>query len=1146
MGLRCIILTAILIVLQLCNLSWAGPTTQYEAEMVVTGWLKADPRPLSMALGRQVIKVETFSGGNGQPVYYVVYLQPSGFVIVPGDDLVEPIIAFVNGSSYDPSNENPLGALVTNDLNERIAAVRTSFSPLALMSQTGETKNQRKWKYYIGLGDTSGNRIELMNLSPIREGNLSDLRVAPLVKTKWYQMGIYEKFFDPNEQRYKFKALGLACQNYYTPRLANNVPVWIADRADNFPCGCVATVMAQLMRYHRYPDQPDRPNDPCTVGVGIEDNNGDFNDVDTIYPNGTVIQRYLLGGDELGGEYQWDDMDLVPDANSTQAARKAIGAICHDAGISVNMSYAAGESVTTLVKTANYTSTAYALENRFKYSNAVTAYTSSGTHLGPGLIGMINANLDARFPVIFGIPGHAVLADGYGYGYGGDDSTAYHHLNMGWYGLDDCWYNLPDINAKDIGIPYTLIDICVYNIFKSGDGEIISGRVLNLDEKPADANIVCLEYNGAIIRTVETDANGIFAFIDVNSNTSYSVWVEGRDFPKRQVRTGFSADYEPVSGNRWGIDFPGSPQQGILYVDCNMTAGANDGLDWNNAFVDLQDAIEVAANAGGEVQEIWVSTGTYKPDRGTGLRTLSFNLLSGVGIYGGFAGGENERVQRNSEINITILSGDLNGDDGYYFANSDENSYHVVNGDGTDGTAIIDGFTIIGGNANGSRNERLGGGIYTYNGSPTINNCIISSNQAFLAGGGMYNEKSSPTVTKCTFSDNSAERGGGMINGYSSNPVINSCTFSFNSVNSVGGGMENYSDSNPFVIDCVFSQNSAQWGGGIRNLESNPAVKNCSFSYNWALWYGGGIYNNISSPTLMDCNFISNFAGYGGGIANDNSSPTLTDCNFSDNSATGNGGAIENDVSNPIVAKCTFSWNSAEWGGGIFNNGSSPGISGCEFASNSAFQSGGGIENEYNSNPAINTCRFINNSARWGGGVRNYDSSPEITNCLFIANSADNSGGGVQSQISNIAITNCTFSANSASLGGGIYNNSHDSITTVNSCILWGNTVSQIYSSGAGNADAFVTYSDVQNGWAGNTNINVDPLFGDVDNGDYHLKSQAGRWDPITQNWIIDDVTSPCIDKGDPASSVGLEPAPNGGRINMGAYGGTAQASKTP
>ena len=79
----------------------------------------------------------------------------------------------------------------------------------------------------------------------------------------------------------------------------------------------------------------------------------------------------------------------------------------------------------------------------------------------------------------------------------------------------------------------------------------------------------------------------------------------------------------------------------------------------------------------------------------------------------------------------------------------------------------------------------------------------------------------------------------------------------------------------------------------------------------------------------------------------------------------------------------------------------------------------------------------------------------------------------------------------------------------------------------------------------GDGNIEADPLFADPDNYDYHLKSQAGRFDPNMQSWVQDEVTSPCIDAGDPNSPVGYEPFPNGGYVNMGAYGGTSEASKS-
>jgi len=87
-------------------------------------------------------------------------------------------------------------------------------------------------------------------------------------------------------------------------------------------------------------------------------------------------------------------------------------------------------------------------------------------------------------------------------------------------------------------------------------------------------------------------------------------------------------------------------------------------------------------------------------------------------------------------------------------------------------------------------------------------------------------------------------------------------------------------------------------------------------------------------------------------------------------------------------------------------------------------------------------------------------------------------------------------------------------------------------------------YTECTLNW-GEGNIDTDPCFADASNGDYHLKSQAGRWDPNSESWVQDNVTSPCIDAGDPMSPIGPEPFPNGGRINMGAYGGTAEASKS-
>jgi len=144
---------------------------------------------------------------------------------------------------------------------------------------------------------------------------------------------------------------------------------------------------------------------------------------------------------------------------------------------------------------------------------------------------------------------------------------------------------------------------------------------------------------------------------------------------------------------------------------------------------------------------------------------------------------------------------------------------------------------------------------------------------------------------------------------------------------------------------------------------------------------------------------------------------------------------------------------------------------------------------------------------------------------------------------SNPIISNCTFSGNSARYGGGDGIFAHNSNQVLTNCIVWGNVPEEIYVFGGGAVTA--SYCDIRGGWPGTGNINADPCFADTNNGDYHLKSQGGRWEPNEGRWTIDDVTSPCIDAGDPMSPIGHEPFPNGGVINMGAYGGTMEASKS-
>jgi len=194
-----------------------------------------------------------------------------------------------------------------------------------------------------------------------------------------------------------------------------------------------------------------------------------------------------------------------------------------------------------------------------------------------------------------------------------------------------------------------------------------------------------------------------------------------------------------------------------------------------------------------------------------------------------------------------------------------------------------------------------------------------------------------------------------------------------------------------------------------------------------------------------------------------------------------------------------------------------------------------------------------------------HEASPTIANCLIVGNRAGGpNGAAIQCIRSSAAFRNCTIADNYGGPQGAGLLLVDSSIGMMNS-IIWGNTPNQILA--LGDSSASIRYSAVWGGWPDVGNLDTDPLFARpgswVDSadpgrplapsderavwtgGDYHTKSQAGRWDPTTRIWVQDDISSPCLDAGDPASPVEYEPAPDGGRINLGAYGGTAQASKS-
>jgi hypothetical protein len=317
-------------------------------------------------------------------------------------------------------------------------------------------------------------------------------------------------------------------------------------------------------------------------------------------------------------------------------------------------------------------------------------------------------------------------------------------------------------------------------------------------------------------------------------------------------------------------------------------------------------------------------------------------------------------------------------------------------------------------------------------------------------------------------------------------------------------------------------------------------VTHCTFNENHAEIDGAGLYGTNSSLILSNCIFSRNHGGYfGGGIYCVNGSPKITNN--------------------------TFLNNSAHWGGGIFRGTGTATITGNVFTGNNA-DYGGGICCRYGASAMISNCTISGNTAGEGAGILSDSSITTITNNIIVGNSTSHCGGGISCYDSATITNNVIADNHSRYEGGGIYCGGIELRPAVTNCILWGNTTEESTEEAKQIYGSYPNYSCIED-WkitfCGIGNIDTDPCFVNpgywadpwntpgyhwddfwVD-GDYHLKSQAGHWDANEGRWTRDEVTSLCIDAGDPTSPIGFEPFPNGGIINMGDYGGTEEASKS-
>ncbi|MEN6425260.1 MAG: right-handed parallel beta-helix repeat-containing protein [Phycisphaerales bacterium] len=330
-------------------------------------------------------------------------------------------------------------------------------------------------------------------------------------------------------------------------------------------------------------------------------------------------------------------------------------------------------------------------------------------------------------------------------------------------------------------------------------------------------------------------------------------------------------------------------------------------------------------------------------------------------------------------------------------------------------------------------------------------------------------------------------------------------------------------------------------GGGLRNDGGSPLLRHCTFRDNLASDGDAGVYNDKGSLRIEYCRFLRNSGEDSGALCNHQGSVEVIASEFIENDSEQSAAAAYNEEGDMVLFACLFRGNRGEDGrGSVWNLG----------------------------DLRLLHCTFIENGGR-GGAVTCTDGQAVIANCLFCRNTGE-MAGALYVESTSVHLDQCTLYANVSTDGhaGAVYCRPAVSSSALTrpagsfqalSCIVWANgardeldgdelMTGYTHQIGGDPNGATLEYCGVQ-GWTpdrgGVGNIGIDPLFVAPDQNDFHLKSQAGHWDTVALAWVADDITSPCIDAGDPNSPLGQEPFPNGGRVNMGVYGGTCEASKS-
>lgn len=440
----------------------------------------------------------------------------------------------------------------------------------------------------------------------------------------------------------------------------------------------------------------------------------------------------------------------------------------------------------------------------------------------------------------------------------------------------------------------------------------------------------------------------------------------------------------------------------------------------------------------------------------------------------------------------------------------------------------------------------------------TFNGCQFLYCVADYEGGVAYvNSGGSLTFTGCTQAYGSGEYAGVFYaEGSNAGTAI---TLKDSSFTSNSCPYEEYAvgylyEGSLTATNCQFTNNQS-YEGALYIDDALANITKCTFADNTGAPDGSGsvIYYDdnvgVGTSTIAENQFLRNTTYYGV-IELGDGDIDITGNSFQRNTCMYQGGAILwNGSATARIIDNTFLGNSAASGGAIYCN------AGGGDRSVAARSKADGPQSQISGN------FFRGNMAQNGsdtayGGALYLSTDLLVSNNVFLNNSSSNEGGAVYSSAPNAQLYNNSFCGNFAPQGGQVYLDEGGTSAFKNNIVAFGRQGGGIFALTVGSA---YTYNDVYQNEGGDWlpavtpgsakfitgNISVNPLFADRVKGDLHLKSIAGRWDPATSAWVKDNYTSRCIDAGDPEFAYNLERAPNGNRINMGAYGNTAQASKS-